>query len=185
MTGVERGPLLAAVTFIEGVVDGWSCWELSDWFEQHLVKTGRCARAPSVVHDPEVGSIAIDPRWSDTQPGLVGVEQLPALLRATRKRVVDTLMRFLPPNDDDAFVVAAMDAKRVERRKVRDQLRWVPCPNESDTLSDVVLSLVAADMLDNRAFYETQLCVCDVCGRVSFDAVTTRTRCGEHRDGDD
>jgi hypothetical protein len=183
MTGVERGPLLAAVSFMEGVVAGWSCWELSDWFEQHLVRTGRCARAPSVVHDPAVGSIVIDPRWSDLQrTGIVGVEQLPALLRAARQRVADTLTRFLPPESDDAFVAAATEAKRVERRQVRDQLRWVPCPNESDALSDVVLSLFAADMLENRAFYDAQLSVCEVCGRVSFDPVATRTLCGEHRD---
>ena len=47
-----------------------------------------------------------------------------------------------------------------------------------------VLSLFAVDMLMHRDFHERSLCVCDACGRVSFNpGTTTRTGCPEHPSG--
>jgi hypothetical protein len=44
-----------------------------------------------------------------------------------------------------------------------------------------VLSLFAVAILSERAFYDRQMCVCDTCGRVSFDAQPGfRRSCNAH-----
>ncbi|APR79029.1 Hypothetical protein A7982_04376 [Minicystis rosea] len=50
-----------------------------------------------------------------------------------------------------------------------------------DALSDLILGLFAVDVLSYREFHEQNLCICDVCGRVSYNpATTTRSGCSEH-----
>jgi hypothetical protein len=180
-TGTERPLLFGAVAFVEGVAGGWGCWELTGWFEDHLVAAGHTNQSPSVVLEQGFGVIVIDPRASGKgRPA--SVEQLPPLLVAARKRVVETLRAFLPSRSDDRFLHAAIYSERVERKSADDQRpAWAPRVRESDRLSDVVLALFAADILMHREFHEHALCVCEVCGRVSFDpGATSRFGCRLH-----
>ena len=55
-------------------------------------------------------------------------------------------------------------------------------------MSDIVLSLFAVDVLAYREFHEQNLCVCDVCGRISYNPrQTSRSRLwrSRPRDGGD
>ena len=181
LTGVDRAPLLAGVLFVEGAVATWGCWDLIGWFEDHMVRAGRFVRTPAAVQEPAVGRITIDPRASDVHSkGDVGIERLADLLRAARERVVVTLRRSLPPSSDDGFVHAALFARRVVRRDVRGHALWTTALSGTERLSDIVLSLFAADMLAHRDFHEAALCVCDQCGRVSFQPPHGRRGCPDH-----
>jgi len=179
---VERTTLLGGVAFIDGVASGWGCWELTGWFEDHLVAPGRMEKSPAEVSEHGFGTIAVDPRRSEVlRKGSTGIEEMPRLLSAARARVVDVLRGFTAPVSDDRFLNAAIYGKRVERKQFGKQVSWVACPSDSDRLSDIVLSLFAADILLHREFHEANLCICEVCGRVSFaPATTTRTGCRQH-----
>ena len=184
----ERSVLVAGVAFIEGVATGWGCWELSGWFEEHLVSTGRIHNIPPVVTEEGFGFISIDARRSGgiahRDQAAAALAQLPKLLATARARVVDALRAFLPPRCDDRFLRAALYAGRVERKPVGHDVAWLSTPRETDRLSDVVLSLFAADALTHREFHEANLCVCEACGRVSFDpAAVPRTGCRVHARG--
>lgn len=167
--GGSQSALLAGIAFVDGVAKGWGCWELLGWFEDHLVAARRMERSPATVTEASFGTISLDPRRAG--PPLRGgkVEELPKLLAAARTRVVDTLRSFTGRVSDDRFLSAAIYAKRVERRSVDGEVRWVPFLREGDRLSDIVLSLFAADILAHREFHEQSLSVCEVCGRISFD----------------
>jgi hypothetical protein len=178
----RRRLVIAAVAFVEGVAQGWGPWELSAWFEEHLVKPGRYPRTPRMLHQTPVGSVAIDPRaFQGSRETLVRPERLRGVLVAARHEVVLAMQRFLPPESDDGFVHAAIYARRVARTDVDRGTRWAPRVDEGDQLSDVVLALFAADVLTYRESYEELLCVCATCGRVSFEATSSRNTCPEHR----
>jgi hypothetical protein len=182
---VERSSMVGALAFVEGVAAGWGCWELSGWFEEHLVAPGVMANSPPVVVEQGFGVIGIDPRWSGitrSNAATTKIQELPRLLEASRKRVVESLRAFLPPHADDRFVHAAIYRHQVERRQGSGgPPQWRATPRETDRLSDIVLSLFAADILSHREFYETRLCVCEVCGRVSFeDESAPRSGCRLH-----
>src|SRR5262245_54843273 len=179
---VERTTLLGGVAFIDGVASGWGCWELAGWFEDHLVVPGRMPKSPAVVSEEGFGTITVDPRRSDViRTGAMGIEAPPGLLAASRSRLVDALLACIRPGSDDRFLNAAIYGKRVERAQLGKQVSWVACPSESHRLSDIVLSLFAADILLHREFHEANLCVCEMCGRVSFAPdVVSRSGCREH-----
>ena len=184
-SGVQRGPLLGGLAFLDGSGAGWGCWELAGWLEDHLVGPGRLPRLPSQVHEAELGSIAIDPRWSEVRrSGGLGIEHLPRLLEAARTRILETLGRFLPPTGDDGFLHAAIFGRRVVRAPTSAGSTWVPTVRESDGLSDIVLALFAADVLAHREFHDANLCVCRTCGTVTFEPPARedhRATCAEHR----
>jgi hypothetical protein len=174
----DRGALLGALTFIEGVSSGWGRAELAEWFREHLVAPGRMLR-PTSVNEPPLRAISIEPPSATAEPR---EDELARLCAAAREKVVLTLRGMIRVPPDDRFLKAAIFADRVQRRRVDDRSVWVARPMESDRLSDVVLSLFAADMLMFRELHESRLCVCDVCGRVSYQpAIATRTGCQDHR----
>ena len=178
--GPERSCLVAGVGFIDGVAAGWGCWELTGWLEDHLVARGRTPQSFSFVHEPGCAVVGIDPRWSEGKHD-ASLQDLPRVLAAARKRVIDSLRAFLPPRGDDRFLHAAIYCKRVERRSGSSGQAWEPTLAESDRLSDIVLALFAADILMHREFHDSSLCVCEVCGRVSFDpTATSRSGCPLH-----
>ena len=92
-------------------------------------------------------------------------------------RVVVTLRGLLASPSDDRFLQAALFAGRIKR----DKGEWQARPAETERLSDIVLSLFVVDILSHRDFHEKNLCVCDVCGRLSFDrAQFSRFGCIDH-----
>ena len=95
----------------------------------------------------------------------------------TRWRVIVTLRGLLASPADDRFLQAAIFAGRVRR----PQSEWLAEPRDTDALSDIVLSLFAIDVLSHREFHEQNLCVCDVCGRISYNPkATSRAGCADH-----
>ena len=67
------------------------------------------------------------------------------------------------------------------QRVVRFGGQWVARPARSDQLSDIVLGFLAADVLGRRELYESSLCVCAVCGQLSFEPTRSgRSGCDRH-----
>ena len=172
----DRVSLLAALTFVEGSTSGWGPADLLDWFTTYAVALSRTAPPPSVT-DAVVGALSLVPGVKLTGDKVARPDELPKLLAMTRWRVIVTVRGLLSTPCDDRFLQAAIYSDRVRR----DQAAWFAQPRDGDLLSDVVLSLFAADVLGQREFYEQNLCVCDVCGRISFNpGATSRAGCGDH-----
>lgn len=205
----DRLALLAGLSFIEGTASGWMARDLVEWFTTYGSVMGRTA-PPASVMDAVVGTIVLTtaplasaPKPAAPKPAapsgppsarapvsarapassrpaaekVARIEQLPKLLAMSRWRVIVTLRGLLSQPADDRFLQAAIFAERVRR----DHSRWVAQPLDTDLLSDIVLSLFVVDILSQRAFHEQNMCVCDVCGRISYNpSATTRAGCGEH-----
>jgi len=172
----DRVALLAALTFVEGSTTGWGSADLIDWFKTYAAALSRVTPPPSVT-DAVVGTITLLPGIKLAGDKVARVDDLPKLLAMTRWRVVVTVRGLLAAPCDDRFLQAAIYGDRVRR----ERSAWVAQPRDADLLSDVVLSLFAADILCQREFYEQNLCVCDVCGRVSFNpSAGTRAGCSDH-----
>lgn len=174
----ERAALLAGLTFIEGAA-GWRKPELVGWFNAYGGLLGLSAPPPVIV-DPVVGTMQLEPGAPLSMRSgqkTARADELPKLLAMARWRVVITLRGLLARPADDRFLQAAIFAGRVKR--VRNE--WLAEAKPGDALSDIVLSLFAVDVLSYREFHEQNLCVCDVCGRISYNpATTTRAGCSEH-----
>lgn len=172
----DRGALLAGLTFIEGVGAGWGAPELLSWFSDHAAMIG-LVTPPVTVSDAVLGVMDLHCA-SASAPAR---EALDKLLDSTRRRVTFTLRGLLARPGDDRFLQAAIFAGRVQRERRGKISIWAACACEVDHLSDIVLSLFAVDVLSCREFHEQNLCVCDVCGRLSFNpAFTTRAGCADH-----
>jgi hypothetical protein len=134
---------------------------------------------PSTVHEALVGTLPLDPVPVQSAPHSAN---LPKLLAMARSRVLVTLRAFLASPPDDRFLHAAIFAGRVQRVSIGKQPLWAARPEETDKLSDIVLSLFAADILMHRESYESDLCICDRCGKISFHLrIAGRYGCSEHR----
>lgn len=178
-----RGDLLAGLSFLDDPPRTASA--LAAWLEIHLRRWGWDG-LPLSVHEPAGGVAPLDAGEAI---------ELGPLVLAARERVVRALLAFVGPERDDRFVTAAVAAGRVRRpssphpglradepRCAPDpEARWAASPAPTDILSDVVLSLFAADLLNHRDFHEQELCVCSVCYAISFDPQWTGRRgCHEH-----
>ena len=168
-----RPQLIGGLAFMEGVLAGGPCREtLTSWLQTHLVTPGRMV-SPPVIVEPGAGAIAMRGRASDEQV-------VAAVLQLAYARVVAALRGMVGRPADQSFLVAAIHSDRVRRVIVAGEPRWVARPSIGDRLSDIVLSLFAADALEHREEYDTRLSVCDVCGRVGFDGATSLRRCPAH-----
>lgn len=173
----DSGPLSAALTFIEGSGAGWRDADVVQWFLEHLVVPGRMA-PPAGIHEPPMGMVPLDLPDSQDDGGGRTTERI---LEMARARVIRVLRAFIATPPEDGFLKSAIYSGRVQRRRVDERAAWVARPSDSDSLSEIVLSLFVADILTHREFHEAMLCICDVCGRMSFDPVkTTRSRCAAH-----
>lgn len=186
--GEDRSALIGGLTFVEGAQQ-WGERDLVSWFEDYFVAPKRMP-APVAVSDAVIGTIAIggvnsaspdSGKWlRESGPRSARAAELPKLLAMARSRVVITLRGFISSPVDDRFLQAAIFAERV-RRNPGKKASWIAQPKPADLLSNIVLSLFCADVLMNREFYEQKLCVCDICGRVSFaPELTTRVGCTDH-----
>ncbi len=183
----DRWALAAGCAFLEGTATGsWGIVGVRGWFQDHLVSGGHM-RTPISVSEPPVGTFTLYPRdASALQPQA----SLPALLTVARNTVLATLRGFIDKPSDDRFVAAALFSGRVRRahgptsRAVNpgaSAARWIPRPDPNGPLSTLVLNLFVVDMLTHREIYDRGLCVCDVCGRVTFqEGVPRRLACPLH-----
>ena len=118
----------------------------------------------SVVLEPPAGTVALRPGMG---PLARAAADLPRILTTSRLRVVDALRglialalgRPVPPGRPSS-----------SGRVRREEGHWVARPEATAPLSGIVLSMFAVAILSERSFYDRQMCVCDTCGRVSFDA---------------
>lgn len=171
----ERAALLAGLVFVESATS-FSTRDLLEWFRTYAFVLGRTS-PPAWVTESAVGMLALVPGAKLSGDKIARPDDLPKLLAMARWKVIVTLRGLLASPADDRFLQAAIFADRVRRVKGT----WTARPRDIDVLSDVVLSLFAVDVLSHRAFHEQNLCVCDVCGRISYaPAVTGRKGCGEH-----
>lgn len=173
----ERPPFTAAKVFLDATLTRqWTNRSLRDWFDRHLVAAGWMA-LPHAVSEPGAGSVLLHGAGANEQD-----PHLTALLDAARKAVVGTLRGLLEAPADDRFLAGVIYAGRVRRRRLTWGTEWTPNPEPTAPLSAVVLSLLAADILAHRDFYEEQLAICDICARVLFEegAAERRRRCAEH-----
>jgi hypothetical protein len=159
----ERRALLGGISFLELSETGQlDVPGLASWFDEHVVAAG-CMPRLSVVLEPPAGTVAL-------RPGVGAVAtaaaDLPRIITTSRLRVLEALRGLIASPSDDRFLRASIFVGRVRR----EEGRWVARPEPTAPLSGIVLSLFAVAILSERAFYDRQLCVCDTCGRVSFDA---------------
>lgn len=168
--------LLAGLVFLDGTRGAsWRTSDLADWFGEHLVER-RLMKRPRVVLEPRLPPLLLDPRAESSR------EELEQLLSRARSRVLDAVRGFVGATAHDGFLNAAIFSSRVQRRKVENIPRWVPLPHESDFLSDIVLALMAADVLMDREYYRRHLSVCEICEGVALEARPETTgRCANHR----
>ena len=170
----ERRALVGGVAFLElASTDKIDVRQLSQWFEEHVVSAKVMAR-PSIVLEPPIGSIALRPTESGARWANANVARLAS---TARTRVISSLRGLIAAPTDDRFLRAGIFLGRVRR----EEGRWVARPEPTAPLSCIVLSLFSVSILSDRSFYDRQLCICDTCGRVSFDEHSpTRASCHEH-----
>ena len=127
-----------------------------------------------VVVENEVGSVPLVRALA----GRGGADaSMGRVVSHARAKVVDSLRRYIRGNDD-RFLRSNIFQGRVRR----EDGRWVARPEANAPLSSIVLSFFSVAMLSDRAYYDRELCVCEACGRVAFDARDPqRNVCPYHR----
>jgi hypothetical protein len=182
-SGVVVRPVLSAgLAFVDAArAETLHVRELTRWLQAWLVGPG-LMDMPATLHEPGAGTISLPPGSSGAW-GMALDARLARIVAAARVRIAVTLSGLVASPVDDRFLAAAIFAGRVERTSGEHGSTWRSTPKATDRLSDVVLSLFAADALSNREEYDACLCVCDVCGRITFrpDALA-RTRCDLHEE---
>jgi hypothetical protein len=133
-------------------------------------------KRPHIVRELGATPVVLDPRLDSPS------NNLEELLTKARTRVTAALRGLIAPVADDRFLNAAIYSGRVRRSTVGGRPAWVASPREIDFLCDIVLSLLATDILLNREFFRIHLCFCEVCSRMTLkEELKVRALCGEHR----
>jgi hypothetical protein len=169
-----RVALRGTLAFLEGAASEWTARDLAEWFEERLVAPGLLKR-PGILRERGATPLLMD---SSVQKG----GAVEGLVTMSRARVLAALHGFVRREVDDRFLHAAIYAGRVRRTTVTGDPIWIASPHDTDSLSDIVLSLLVADILADREFYRAHLGLCNVCDRVSYKASGASTAlCQEHR----
>jgi hypothetical protein len=160
----DRRALLGALFLLEASTT-WSMTvsDLVVWFDEYLVIPG-FMRRPARVY--EHGTLHVYLERSVIRPSQEVT--LRNMLNVTRKEVCAVLEGFVEVPHDDRFLTFFVATTRVSMSQSGIKSYWRPQPRHTDRLSDIVLSLLAADILSNRRLYEDRLSVCNECGRLSF-----------------
>ncbi|KYF81587.1 hypothetical protein BE11_24245 [Sorangium cellulosum] len=152
--------LAGALQFMQVTTRPWEPHELAAWLLEHVVAPG-WMRAPRALREPGAETVelcGLDERH----------REVAALTARARERVALALLDFVAPNPDGGFLRAALYSARVRWTVVGGRSGWLPAPRESDLLSDIVLSLFAAEILSDADLYRSHMTVCTGCGRVAF-----------------
>ena len=175
----RRAELIAGLAFLEGSGNpAWGVAGLRAWFAEHLAPSG-WMMMPVVVSEPGAGTVTLH---GSSLNGIASHENLPQILLAARARVLSALRGLIAFSSEDRFLSAAIFSGRVRRVRVGAASQWVVRPEPTATLSDIVLALFAADVLANREVYDSSLCVCQICSRVTFkEGAEDRRSCPAHR----
>lgn len=169
---------IAALAFLEGVAQLGTIESLRAWFDGEVGPNG-WAPDWTAVSEPEHEPLALQPSPDKAA--------LRALLRDARANVVQALRGLLWAPGDEAWlgelvasgcVLPAAQAKGASPKESREYVAVVPAGRP---LSELVLALLGADILARRKLYDDRLCVCSVCGSVTFAPETTgRFGCIQH-----
>jgi hypothetical protein len=170
-----RPALACALAFLDAAQqDALDARALTAWFESHLVRQG-VVSVPATVQEPGVGVASLrDFPTGGAAPAFE--ERVRSIVRAARLRVSLALQGLVAAPADDRFLTSAIFADRVVR-----EVQWRPKLKGTERLSDIVLTVLAADILTHRDEYDASLCVCAICGHVALSrTVKQRTRCAVH-----
>jgi len=175
----DRTALIGALAFMERAAsDQMQIADLVCWFDEYLVRPGHMERPSYAVEYAETRVFIGPTDASLTQ--IAREHRLAHIVRAARKRVLATLSALLT-KQDDRFLYFLTGSGRVWPYRMAPKRMWGVSPRPDDALSDIVLSLFAADILANRRLYEERLSVCEACGRISFRPNSSRRNlCREH-----
>jgi hypothetical protein len=154
----DRAELAAVNAFLERAAAGMDRVQLSEWLDEHVVAPGWMP-APTAVYEHGVGAVVLDGRKTR------GKETGPLVLTA-RDRVVEAARGLLAKPSKDGFVVASLVRGRV--RRCSEAGSYTPSPTTVDALSELVLALLACDVLRFREQYDAGVRICDRCDGISF-----------------
>ena len=169
----SRAAIAGGVAFLEAGEREWSNVDLVAWLDEHLVRPGYMLR-PHTIRERETPPV-------DLQADSVCAD-VSALVQRSTQRVLRALRGIVPPSSDDRFVNGAIYSGRVRRSTVEGAASWVASPRVDDFLSEMVLSLFAADVLADGDYYASHMCLCFACGRLTFQRhPSRRTACEAHR----
>jgi len=141
---------------------------LEIWLDQNLISSGFLAGPPR-IHEPIFGALPTDKGCSPFLPESPPDDEVSALLVRARARIIGHLQGLLQIPAEDRFITAAIFSRRVRRVANGPTMCWLPFPKTDDCLSEIITTLFVADILGRREFYEQNLCICRLCGRVRFD----------------
>lgn len=175
----RRRAVAATLSLLDDIAHRRLDWlGLCAWIDAQLVVPGYLAELTIVRERTEERSVRFP------VPGAVPDEkQLQWMLTVARRLVVDRLRRLAGPDADDHFLLAAIHLGRVLRISEGHETAWVPRLGAGDTLSDWVISYVAADVLTHREEYERDLEVCGRCGQLRLRSLSaTEHQCASRQD---
>lgn len=143
----DRPELAAVLELIDGAATpAFDRAALVRWVDEHLVARGVMQR-PALLTEPGVRPVPL--RGPD-----VDRDQVRALVAVARARVTETLVRLRGHRRDDRFVAAAIFAGRVRRGTVDGRPRWIASTSAGNALSDILMALLAVDVLARRDLYD-------------------------------
>jgi len=187
---LDVGLRASALAFVNGARSGWSVDDLLAWIDRSLIRTGRLqtrSKFPVVTfREAGVGVVASGrPNDIDGGAGYLPHHRAGDLIRCSNQKVIATLSAYIGPSSDDRFVQAAIYSGRVVRTATADGLRrWQVQVSEAVNLSDQVLALFAADILQHSDDYQESLVVCEACGSTLFwSRRVSKNGCPDHPQG--
>lgn len=142
----DRPELAAVVELVDGASADFDRDELARWFDEHLVASG-VMHMPVVVTEPGAAPVRLE-------GAAVARDRVHELVAAASARVLVTVRGLRAAQRDERFLGAAIFAGRVRRVRGEGGNRWVASPSVFDSLSDILLALLAVDVLTRPGLYE-------------------------------
>lgn len=142
----DRPELAAVVELVDGASVDFDRDALARWFDEHIVARG-VMHMPVVITEPGAAPVRLD--GTD-----IPRDRVHELVAAASARVLVTVRGLRAARRDERFLGAAIFAGRVRRVRTEAGSRWVASPSVFDSLSDILLALLAVDVLTCPERYE-------------------------------